>query len=93
MNFEDFLLSSYSLFKGSLKEAQISSISSHSRRVRKNSLFIAVKGRKTDGHNYLKQAIHRGAGTLLVADRQAVPLSFKGAVLIYKKEGLCLGKL
>ena len=92
MNFEDFLLGSYTLSRGSLKSAQISSISNHSSHVKKNGLFIAIKGRKTDGHNYLKQAIHKGACALLVEKGQLAPLSFKGAVLVYKK-GLHLGKL
>ena len=91
MRFEDFLLNSYTLSKGSFKKDKISSISSHSNKVRKNSLFIAVKGRQTDGHNYLRQAIDKGALALLTADSSVVPPEFQGVVLEYKK--LFLGEL
>ena len=93
MAFKDFLLGSYSLSKGSFKAVKISSISGHSEKVKKNSLFVAVKGCSTDGHNYLKQAIEKGASVLLVADSGAIPSSFQGAVLMYKKEKLNLGNL
>ena len=92
MHFKDFLLNSYTLSKGSLKGCKISSISQHSSKVRKNGLFIAVKGRKTDGHNYLKQAVASGASVLLVSNSKAVPSLFQGAVFIYK-ENLRLGEL
>jgi UDP-N-acetylmuramoyl-tripeptide--D-alanyl-D-alanine ligase len=36
-----------------------------SRKVVKNSLFIALKGENTDGHNYLNQAIESGASYVL----------------------------
>jgi UDP-N-acetylmuramoyl-L-alanyl-D-glutamate--2,6-diaminopimelate ligase len=39
----------------------IDHITFDSRDVQKNSLFIAVKGTKTDGHNYINQAVKDGA--------------------------------
>lgn len=39
----------------------INSITTDSRQVEKNSLFIALTGTNTDGHNYIKQAIEKGA--------------------------------
>ena len=92
MTFEDFLLNFYTLSQGSFKGLKISSISNHSDKVKKNSLFIAVKGRKTNGHNYLRQAVEKRASVLLVADAETVPSSFQGVVLVYK-EKLNLGKL
>ena len=83
MRFTNFLLKSYTLVQGCLENVKISSISSHSDRVKKNSLFIAIKGCKTDGHQYLKQAIDKGASALLVEDKNAVPSFFDGAVLFY----------
>ena len=84
MNFEDFLLNTYTLSKGSLKGLKISSLSSHSSAVKQGGLFIALKGCHTDGHHYLKQAIDKGAGALLISSGQKAPPSFQGAVLHYE---------
>ncbi len=41
-----------------------------SRFVKNNSLFIALPGERTDGHNYLKKAIASGASCLLINDNK-----------------------
>ena len=51
----------------------IEHITFNSRDVQKNSLFIAVKGTKTDGHNYIEQAIISGA-TAIVHQEDIVDL-------------------
>ncbi|MCY4320818.1 MAG: UDP-N-acetylmuramoyl-L-alanyl-D-glutamate--2,6-diaminopimelate ligase [Bdellovibrionaceae bacterium] len=91
MKFTDFLLNTYILSKGSVKGLKVSSISDCSQKVEKDSLFIAIKGRKTDGHNYLATAIEKGASVLLVKDSALVPSFFKGVVLEYTQ--LNLGSL
>ena len=89
MNFIEFLFNNYKV----VKKAEIKSLSSictHSDKVKDSSLFAALKGQKTDGHNYLKQAIQRGASVLLVEKTDNIPPDFKGAILKYKSklEGL-----
>src|SRR3954452_12251606 len=44
----------------------VESIAYDSRRVQKNGLFIALRGEKTDGHEYIEQAIERGASSIVV---------------------------
>jgi len=39
----------------------ITDIRINSNEIKKNNLFIAIKGEKTDGHNYITQAINKGA--------------------------------
>ena len=39
-----------------------------SRRVQRNSLFVALRGEKSDGHAFVEQAIEKGA-TVIVAER------------------------
>lgn len=39
----------------------VDSIHFDSRSVKKNSMFVAVKGTQSDGHNYIKQAIDKGS--------------------------------
>jgi UDP-N-acetylmuramoyl-L-alanyl-D-glutamate--2,6-diaminopimelate ligase len=46
----------------------IDHITFDSRDVQKNSLFIAVKGTKTDGHNYINQAVKDGAIAIVYQD-------------------------
>jgi UDP-N-acetylmuramoyl-L-alanyl-D-glutamate--2,6-diaminopimelate ligase len=43
-----------------LKNSFIDNIAFDSRAVNKNSLFVAVKGRQTDGHKYIEQVIDKG---------------------------------
>ncbi|MAR15376.1 MAG: UDP-N-acetylmuramoyl-L-alanyl-D-glutamate--2,6-diaminopimelate ligase [Candidatus Marinimicrobia bacterium] len=44
----------------------IESISYDSRKIKNNSLFIAISGFESDGHNYIKEAIKAGAVAILV---------------------------
>jgi UDP-N-acetylmuramoyl-L-alanyl-D-glutamate--2,6-diaminopimelate ligase len=47
----------------------VESIAYDSRRVQKNSLFVALHGEKTDGHEFIAQAIEKGASAI-VAERE-----------------------
>ncbi len=49
---------------------ELSDIILDSRQVRPGALFIAIKGLKTDGSQYIQQAIQLGAGAVLVEDLQ-----------------------
>jgi len=65
-----------------------------SRKVTKNSLFIALKGENTDGHNYLNQAFELGASYALV-DRIPDDLKdiFKPHLILVKNTYLALDYL
>ena len=45
---------------------RVSGITSHSREVKKNYLFFAVKGTRYDGHNFVKEAVQKGAYAVVV---------------------------
>jgi UDP-N-acetylmuramoyl-L-alanyl-D-glutamate--2,6-diaminopimelate ligase len=47
-------------------EKQIEDICFDTREVKKSCLFVAQKGTKTDGHNYIEQAIEKGAVCIVV---------------------------
>ncbi len=47
------------------RDRNISGIEFDSRMVKKGSLFIAVKGSKTDGHDYIQQAVSNGAAAVI----------------------------
>ena len=85
MSFIEFLINNYEV----VKKAEIKSLSSvctHSDKVKDSSLFVALKGQKTDGHDYLEQAVHRGASVLLVEKTDNISSDFKGIILKYKNK-------
>jgi UDP-N-acetylmuramoyl-L-alanyl-D-glutamate--2,6-diaminopimelate ligase len=51
--------------KGSM-DIEISSVTYDSRMVDEGSLFVAIKGLKSDGHNFVREAIKKGAKTVVV---------------------------
>lgn len=57
------------------KEARvrIKGISTNSRSLKKGELFIAIKGERFDGHDFLKEVVKKGASALLVSSRKNVP--------------------
>ncbi len=57
---------------GEVERKDISSIVSDSRKVKKGCLFVAVKGLTTDGHNYVLDAVSKGAITV-VLDKDIYP--------------------
>ena len=50
-------------------DRSIESIAYDSRRVAKNSLFVALTGERTDGHQFIDQAIDKGA-SVIVTERE-----------------------
>ena len=57
---------------GEIERKDISAICSDSRKVRKACVFVAIKGLKTDGHDYILDAISKGA-TVIVVDKNIFP--------------------
>ena len=53
-----------------------------SRLVQEGDLFIALKGERTDGHRFLKEAFSRGACGAIVSDRKAVPEAAKNIICV-----------
>lgn len=59
------------LYKAGLEEiigttnVAVSSITFDSRKIKKDSLFIAVRGTTVDGHNYIAQSIEMGANAII----------------------------
>jgi len=50
-------------------DRQVESVAYDSRRVQKNSLFVALRGEKSDGHQFVDQAIEKGA-SVIVAEQE-----------------------
>jgi UDP-N-acetylmuramoyl-L-alanyl-D-glutamate--2,6-diaminopimelate ligase len=52
--------------------AEVTSLAYDSRRVQRGSLFFAIQGEKADGHQFVPQALERGA-VAVVSERQPPP--------------------
>lgn len=61
------------LVKGN-PEGRFSGVSIDSRSVKDNDIFIAIKGERFDGHNFVAEAIEKGACCVIVAKDKAVAL-------------------
>ena len=49
-----------------------SGVSIDSRAIKKGEIFIAISGNRSDGHNFVAEAIARGAGCIIVSKHKAV---------------------
>ena len=63
-----------------LLEKEISMICSDSRKVVKNGVFVAIKGEKRDGNDYIDEAVQNGA-IVVITDQKDVFLKFENVVL------------
>ena len=73
----------YSLSNGTRVLQPVSTIATHSGQVKHGSVFVALKGKETNGHYYLKEAIQKGAAVLVVEDKKFLEgLAFKGVVCV-----------
>ena len=58
------------------KYKSVTSVSIDSRNIKRNSLFVAIKGENFDGHNYIKEAIKKGATAVIVSNRKLANLDY-----------------
>ncbi|NLL66195.1 MAG: UDP-N-acetylmuramoyl-tripeptide--D-alanyl-D-alanine ligase [Clostridiaceae bacterium] len=54
-------------------EIVVNQVSIDTRTLKKGSLFIAIKGERFDGHDYIKQAVANGASLVMVREGIALP--------------------
>ncbi len=55
-------------FKGELIDVVIERVETDSRKIQKGDLFIAIRGEKFDGHNFVKQVLEAGAELVVVEE-------------------------
>ena len=61
-NYQDFLLKK--AFKNNkLKNINYKKVSINTKTIKKNDLFFAIRGKKNDGHKFVKEAIRKGRKT------------------------------
>ncbi len=52
-----------------LKDKKVCGISIDSRSIKKNDLFIAIKGQNYDGHHFIEKAVENGASGVILSSR------------------------
>jgi len=62
-------------------ETEISGATCDSRQVRQGMLFCAMKGERTDGHDYIFQALEKGASAVLAERIEAIPDGVPGLIV------------
>ncbi|MGQ9846862.1 MAG: UDP-N-acetylmuramoyl-L-alanyl-D-glutamate--2,6-diaminopimelate ligase [Bacteroidales bacterium] len=72
---------------GNINDQKINEIFLDSNNVKPNSMFIAIKGTKVDGHDYIEDAIKNGA-SFIVCER--IPADIRSDVLYIKVENTLL---
>lgn len=58
---------------GDVQRKEISRITYDSRDVTSNSIFVAIKGFQTDGHNFIIDAINKGADAVILDNDSVIP--------------------
>ncbi|MEO6130672.1 MAG: Mur ligase domain-containing protein, partial [Saprospiraceae bacterium] len=74
--------------RGDVNQA-VESIQSDSRKVEPGSLFVAVKGRTTDGHKFIETAVDRGA-CCVIAEELDYYISERVCVIIVEDSASAL---
>ena len=56
-------------------DIDIKNIAHDSRKVKKDGMFIAIKGYETDGHKYIRDAINNGAKVIIIEEGSSIKKS------------------
>lgn len=67
-----------------LPPLEISQVTQDTRTILPDSIYVAIRGEKKDGHDFLEEAQKKGATVFVVEDRQKVPANFSGLVIEVK---------
>src|SRR5438046_6824746 len=51
----------------------VENIAYDSRRVQRNGMFVALRGEKTDGHEFIGQAVEKGASVIVTEREEKIP--------------------
>ncbi len=66
---------------GNAAELEVQQVTQDSRQVTQGTVFVAIRGTSSDGHDFLSQATQAGALALVVESEDGIPAEFSGAVV------------
>lgn len=64
-----------------LLQLEVVGVTAEAKKVQLGFAFVAIRGTKFDGHDFISEAIERGCVALIVENREKVPDGFSGFVL------------
>ena len=56
-------------------DVELGDLSIDSRRIRPGGVFLAIRGGRHDGHDFIAEAVRKGAAGVIVSDRTAAPVT------------------
>ncbi len=74
-------------------EEEILGIAINSKKVKPHFAFFAISGNNTDGHQYLEEALERGAGILVVEKEPCLPNQKNASWVLVEKSREALNKI
>lgn len=74
-------------------EREVGDITTDSRLVKKGDVFIAIKGERVDGHDYIQDAVSRGAQALVLSRTPSIQIPESVLALEVDDTVLALGRL
>ena len=74
----------YRLLQGSM-DTEVADVIYDSRKVTEGTMFVCMVGAVTDGHNYIKDAVEKGASAIVVERKEAVTQIPDGITVIQVK--------
>lgn len=80
MKLQDLFSTIPGLTTDAIPAAEVTGLCNDARKVAPGSVFIAIKGQRFDGHDFIPQAIQQGAVALVVSDPGKISPSFRGFV-------------
>lgn len=72
-------------------DSSLSGVSIDSRAVKPGELFIAIKGEKFDGHDFIVEAVNKGAGCVIYSGRRPAACGSRAAFIQHKDTLSALG--
>jgi len=75
LNIEDIFNLPTAVIYNPDKFKSIYHVSIDSRNIKKNTLFIAIKGERYDGHNFIAEVVKKGAAAVIVNEKSYKKLS------------------
>jgi len=63
------------------KPGEIGSLCQDSRKVTPGDMFIAIRGHKSDGHNFIQKAVNKGA-TVIISEEKSADLSSVSQIIV-----------
>lgn len=84
MRLKQLIKSLYNCDYSHLEDFEVKGITCNSKEVLENFIFVAIKGNKTDGHQFIEEAINKGAKAVIIQCQSAKVSKCQSSVNLIK---------